>query len=298
MTQQETEQLAAEAIEAKDYSEAVRLLQPLIEHNSEYALLTLGWINETGVIGTADEVTARNYYERAAKLGSGYAYFSLGRLFLSQEEVPQALAAFKAGAELNSDECKSEIERLTDQEHEHQAWQELEARNYTGAARLLYPLAERDSEYALLTLGWIYETERIKTSDKSVAYHYYERAAKKGSAYAYFRLGQLLLTQGEESRARIAFEAGAKHGHTPCMLRLGKMMLKGRGGPIDEETGFNWIQKAAVQGHLFALRNLLRLQASKAKSISKKLYILFKRLQTEKEIIKELYRDRESDNVR
>ena len=48
MTVLADEQLAAQAVEAGAYEEAVRLLRPLVERNSEYALLTLGWIYETG----------------------------------------------------------------------------------------------------------------------------------------------------------------------------------------------------------------------------------------------------------
>ena len=50
---------------------------------------------------------------------------------------------------------------------EQLAWQAMEEGNYDEAVRLLTPLAHRNSEFALLSLGWIYEQappqRRIRT---------------------------------------------------------------------------------------------------------------------------------------
>ena len=82
MSFQSDEQVAARAIETGAYDEAVRLLRPLAERNSAYALLTLGWIYEAGVTGTPDDDAARSLYEDAVSHGSPDACLYLGRLLL------------------------------------------------------------------------------------------------------------------------------------------------------------------------------------------------------------------------
>src|SRR5688500_3887057 len=114
MTVQDDEQLAARAMEAGAYEEAVRVLLPLAVRNSEYALLTLGWIYETGALGAPDEDAALSYYEHAAAQGGASAYPYLGWLRWGKGEVMQARAAFEAGARLGNDECKSALARLDD----------------------------------------------------------------------------------------------------------------------------------------------------------------------------------------
>jgi hypothetical protein len=59
MTQQNDELLAARAIENGAYEEAIRLLMPLAERKSEYALLTLVCIHETGANGSPIKPAAR-----------------------------------------------------------------------------------------------------------------------------------------------------------------------------------------------------------------------------------------------
>jgi TPR repeat protein len=294
----EDEQRAERAMEAGAYEEAVRLLRPLAARNSEYALLTLGWICETGATGASDMDAARSYYEGAAAEGSASAYLYLGWLLWGKREETQARAAFAAGAQLGNDECQSALAQLNDNGVERLASQAIQTGAYEEAVRLLRPLAERHSEYALLTLGWIYETGATGASDKDAARSYYERAAIEGSASAYHDLGRLLLVRGEESQARSAFEAGAERGDIPCMARLGRMMVKGQGGPTDTNAGSVWLEKAAAKGHIFAQRTLLGIKARNAKSIFEKLSIKLQIASLAKKGTEEILRDPRSDRLR
>jgi TPR repeat protein len=140
----------------------------------------------------------------------------------------------------------------------------------------LLPLAESNSEYALLTLGWIYETGATGVADKNLARSYYERAAAQGSAAAYHDLGQLLLGQGNATRARTLFEAGAEQGNIASMAKLGRMFVEGSGGRVDTEAGIAWLKEAAAQGHIFAQRTLLDIEERNAKTISQKLSVKLK----------------------
>jgi hypothetical protein len=270
------EYLASQAMEARAYNQAVSLLKPLAERNSEYALLSLGWIYETGATTAPDKAAARAFYEQAAAHGSVNAYHYLGSLLLSEGEEKQAREAFERGAHLNNVECKTELARLHDKATEKLARKALEKQAYEEAVCLLRPLAERNSEYALICLGWIYEGGVRGAPDHDAARSYYERAASQGSVLGSFELGRFLGKLGKETQARAAFQAGAEQAYPPSMARLGRMMVEGRGGPLDFDAGIEWLEKAASQGHIHAQRTLLAVEARRAKSIFEKLSVRLK----------------------
>jgi TPR repeat protein len=56
------------------------------------------------------------------------------------------------------------------------------------------------------------------------------------------------------------------------------MMVQGRGGPVDSDTGVAWLEKAAASGHTFAQIHLLAIKEGKAKSIFEKVSIRMKRI--------------------
>ena len=259
------EKRAWDAIEAGAYDEAVQLLRPLAERNSEYALLALGWIYETGATGTADKVAARSFYEHATAQGSATAYFYLGRLLLKDGRDLEARETFERGAQLHSEECKSELTRLADWFDEAAAHRALEAERYEEALRLLRPLADRNSLFALRSLASIYETGVTGTSDKA-ARSYYERAASHGRSEDYYELGRFLKLHGDQVLARAAFQMGADQGHAPSMAKLGRMMLKGLGGPVDVPGGSDWLEKA-MKEHTFAERARLAIEEREAQSL-------------------------------
>jgi TPR repeat protein len=298
MTQQNDELLAARAIENGAYEEAIRLLMPLAERKSEYALLTLGWIHETGANGSPNKPAARSFYELAASGGSDAAYLYLGWLLLKEGRDIEAGEAFERGAQLNNVECKSVLARLADNAGEKLAGKAIEDESYEEAVRLLRPLAERNSEYALRTLGWVYETGAIAAPDKDAARAFYTRAAGQGSAAACFDLGRLLLKEGEESRARSSFEAGAQRDHIPSMAELGRMMVEGSGGPVDVARGHAWLEKAAAQGHIFAQRTLLAIQEKNAQSLSEKFSIKKRIAALTAKGGREMLKDPHSDKLR
>jgi TPR repeat protein len=292
------EQHAAQVVESGDYEEAVRLLRLLAAKNSRYALLTLGWIYETGAVGIPDMKTACAYYERASAQGSDSAYLYLGRLLVREGQSREALAAFESGAKLGNYECSAELQRLADSDAEEHAAEALKAGDYEKVEQVLRPLAERKSEYALLSLGWIYETGATQAPDMEAARLYYERAAADGSAPAYYELGRLLMRQGEETQARSAFETGATKGDISCMSRLGRMMVEGRGGFTDADAGLTWLERAASQGHILAERTLLSIQERNAGSIAERLSIKRKIASLVKRGAAELLKDPHSNKMR
>ena len=183
-------------------------------------------------------------------------------------------------------------------EDEQNVSQSLEDGNYVEAIRMLNLLAEKKSHYALLSLGWIYETGVAGVIDKLSAQRYYENSIAEGGMAAYFELGRLLASQGGEAQARLTFEAGAKLGDIPCMARLGKMMVEGRGGSADIGAGSAWLERAAAQGHIHAQRTLLAIDERNARSVLEKLSIKRKIASLAKRGAEEMLKDPHSDKVR
>jgi uncharacterized protein len=156
---------------------------------------------------------------------------------------------------------------MTDSEIEVLASRAVEAENYLEAQRLLEPLADRNSKYALMTLGWIYESGVAGPPSRALALSSYERASQIGCTQAFNFLGRILWEDGNLVDARNAYQTGAQEGHLGCMCWLGDMMLSGKGGPLDSENGEMWIRTAAKNGHFFAKRKLLSIDEQRDRSI-------------------------------
>lgn len=163
-------------------------------------------------------------------------------------------------------------------EIENLASQAIQAENFTEAYRLLKPLAEQDSEYALMTLGWLCESNKSPFFDINLAASFYERATKLGSLEAFNCLGRVLRANGKFIEARKAYTDGAELGNLGSSSWLGAMMLWGQGGPVDTDKGMALLTAAAEKGHLVAKGQLLILERQKSKSISKHVVYHFKRI--------------------
>ncbi len=87
------------------------------------------------------------------------------------------------------------------------------------------------------------------------------RAGELGSADAQYDLGALCAT-GDWAGPKDAVEArrwylkAAEQGHGGAQSNLGDMYLVGEGGGVDEAEGFRWLEAAAAQDELQALRHL------------------------------------------
>jgi TPR repeat protein len=298
MSFENDEYLAGQAMQTRAYDQAVRLLRPLAERNSEYALLALGWIYETGANGTIDRDAARSFYEHAASQGSATAHHYLGQLLFNKGEEVEARAVFEEGARRGNEDCKSKLTRLSDYAEEKSAQRALDEGDFEQAVRLLRPLADRESGSALLCLGVIYERGDVGAADWQAASDYYQHSASTGSVAAYFELGRLLKRQGEDAKARTAFQAGAEKGNLPSMSRLGRMMIEGRGGPIDLDAGTAWLKRAAEAGQLWAEAELLHIEYGSARSLLEKLSIRMRLAQLALRGIRESAKNPESEKVR
>jgi TPR repeat protein len=145
------ERLAADALAREDFEEALRLLLPLAERNSEYAFLCLGSLYASGTASAPDTDRARLYFERAIESGSAAAHSELGRLVMKSGDDVHARALFLAGAELGDVPSMSYLGRLMVEGrggsrdlNEGTAWLErAAAKGHIFAQRFLLGLEER-----------------------------------------------------------------------------------------------------------------------------------------------------------
>ena len=187
---------------------------------------------------------------------------------------------------------------MTAKNSEQLAWKAIQDGAYDEAVRLLEPLARQNSEWALLSLGWIYETGAMADPDKDAALSLYARAASQGSAAGCFDLGRLHLMRGDEVSARSAFRTGVERGDLPSTAELGRMLLRGLGGPSNAEEGWNLVERAATQGHIFAQRTLLTIEQENARSFPERLLVKLKIIRLALKGGREVWRDRYSDKMR
>ncbi|CAN1530476.1 Sel1-like repeat [Sphingomonadaceae bacterium] len=159
------------------------------------------------------------------------------------------------------------------EEIEREAFDAIEQDDFESAFRILTPIADERSAYALLTLGWMHDNALVVPEDKEVAQSYYIRAIDAGSLLACHRLGWLFLGQGNAQKARDVFLKGAEQGSISCMYEVGVMLLDGLGGGGDYRAGKNWLSIAADQGHFWSKRKLLGMQKQHENSYLRKLYI-------------------------
>jgi uncharacterized protein len=161
-------------------------------------------------------------------------------------------------------------------EIENLAARAIEAEDFAEAQALLEPLAESDSEYALVTLAWMHETKKVVPNDLKLAASLYERATKIGCMEAYNCLGRVLRVQEELVKAREVYKAGAERGNIGSMSWLGTMMLWGWGGPVDVDNAMLWLNKTAEKGHVVAKGQLLILERQRSKSIFRHVVYFFR----------------------
>lgn len=162
------------------------------------------------------------------------------------------------------------------QDDEQNAYQALEAGNYEDAVRILKPMADRDSSYALLSLGWIYDSGKVGNRNTELAAHYYNRAASLGHSAGSFELGRLRYEEGKLAESRALFADGGKNGNIQCQAWHGLMMAKGEGGEKNLNEASIILKLAASKGQLVAKRALYAIELDTADSMFSRISIYVK----------------------
>jgi uncharacterized protein len=101
---------------------------------------------------------------------------------------------------------------MTEVEIEHLAFNATQKQDYETAIGLLTPLADKDSVFALETLGWIFANGDVNLLDFERASEFLHRAIALGSLDGYLHLGWLRMREAKFADARFLFEKGRKSG--------------------------------------------------------------------------------------
>lgn len=181
----------------------------------------------------------------------------------------------------------------------HRAWRAMDAGDYEESARLFGPFAARGSETALNSLGWMYNNGHLGPRDSAKAMSLWEQALAGGSNAARVYLGRALIETGDPQRARALFLEDADQGHKPSLYWAGRMSVRGQGGERDEDAGVALLTRAAAGGHIFARRDLLRLEIRDARSWLGRLWAYCKVVSNALAVIPNIFRDPHiSDDLR
>lgn len=266
------EHIAWCVMEADGHKEAVQLLESLAARGSAWAQMNLGWMYQHGHLGSPDLDKAILAFKRAAIPGYADAKYFLGLALLEKGDRDGAETAFRAGAAEGDLRYMGELTRI----EQERAWEALEAWNYREVARLFEPLAERGSVYALINLGWMYNRGHLGARDPKTAIALWNEAARMGSIDAKHRIARALLDNGDSPRARALFLEGAEWGHKPSIYWAGRVLVRGLGGEADRQAGVALLGRAAERGHVFARRELLRLELNDTRSVLGRLRALGK----------------------
>src|SRR6516162_6832476 len=195
-------------------------------------------------VAPADIATAIKFCKRAASR-SRRAMFELGRAYAANQQMPDAIAAWRKASDKGSTSAMVELGVLygtgtgvaKDEEQARKLFQRAaDAGNPRGASNLADPAHTRE----LLA------------------------KAAETSAEAQYQLGLMLAvgTGGpkDDVGARELFEKAAAQNHPGALVQMGAFAEAGRGGPKDQAAAKSYYERAAALGEEDAKKALERMR--------------------------------------
>ena len=195
---------------------------------------------------------------KVASATSRRAMYQLGRVYAANQQVPDAIGAYRKAADKGSTTAMVELgvmlatgSGVPKDEAQARALFEraAEAGNPRGATNLA----------ALAAIGGA-------PADPARSRALLERTAQTNSPEALYQLG-LMTAEGiggpkDDVAARALFERAAAQGHPGALERMGAFAQSGRGGPQDTNAAKQYYEKAAALGNDDAKEALKRAQCS------------------------------------
>jgi TPR repeat protein len=109
MTEDEMELVVFNCINQNDFKKAFEMLKSFDCYDSEYLLMMLGWLYETGLGGVANKDISCSLYTRAAEIGCISANYRVGLLKEAQGQQIEAREHFFKGARVGHLASKTKI---------------------------------------------------------------------------------------------------------------------------------------------------------------------------------------------
>jgi TPR repeat protein len=210
-------------------------------------------VKGVGDVAPADIATAIKFCKKVAA-GSRRAMFELGRAYAANQQIPDAIAAWRKAVDKGSSAAMVELGVLygtgtgvaMDEEQARKLFQRAaEAGNPRGVSNLA----------ALGGIG--------SPSDPARSRELLAKAAET-NAEAQYQLG-LMLAEGaggpkDDAGARALFEKAAAQNHAGALDMMGQFAQEGRGGPKDAAAAKAYYERAAAIGDEDAKKALERLR--------------------------------------
>lgn len=209
-----------------------------------------------------DPAEARNWYERASKVGHVPGAKRLGDIYYegidTPRDVAKAVSWYKQAAKLNHPGAQVALADIL--------WNGEEGvpQDRTAALGWYQAAARNGSAAALYALGRAYDLGEAVKADPELAMGFYKTAALGGNAAAKVAMGTYFYEGKQvpknDAMARKWFEAGAAANDADGMFNLAAMMARGEGGDKDVAKAIALLRRAALQGHEAAPRAIAALQ--------------------------------------
>lgn len=238
----------------KNEEEGAALLEQAAAKKLPYALNRLGYLYETGIVVTdePDLATALVHYEEAAELDFPTAVNNVARFhrygLLGTADQKKAQEFFEKGVELNSPYSMTELGFM----YEDGTIEE----NYQKAFDLFNKAAELEYPFALHTAGTYLENGyHNQNPDAEAAFPYFLKAAEMNYANCQFEVGRCYRfgtgVAENPDKALEYYTLAAEAGNPKAMVELGLCYEYEYGVSFDAQKAQDYMQQAADLGYYY-----------------------------------------------
>jgi uncharacterized protein len=208
-------------------------------------------------IAKSDIATAIKFC-RIAAAGSRRALYELGRAYAANQQMPEAVGAYRKAADKGSTSAMVELGVLL-------AMGTGVAKDEAQARKLFERAAEGGNARGVTNLAAL-PGGAGGAADPVRARALLAKAAETNSAEAQYQLG-MMTAEGiggpkDDVAARGLFEKAAAQGHAGALERMGAFARSGRGGPQDSSAAKAYYEQAAALGNEDAKAALKRSECS------------------------------------
>ena len=213
-------------------------------------------VNGVAEIARSDVATAIKFC-RIAAASSRRALYQLGRAYAANQQMAEAMEAYRKAADRGSTSAMVELGVLLATGPGGPGVPRDEAQ----ARKLFERAAKAGNPRGVTNLSALSEKEGTPV-DPVGARALLVKAAETNSAEAQYRLG-LMMADGvggpkDDAAARALFDKAAAQGHAGALERMGAFAESGRGGPQDSGAAKAYYEKAAALGNEAAKSALKR----------------------------------------
>jgi TPR repeat protein len=214
-------------------------------------------VKGTPDIVRSDVATAIKFC-KVASAASRRALYQLGRAYAANQQLPEAIGAYRKAADKGSTSAMVELGVLL-------ATGSGVAKDEAQARKLFERAAEAGNPRGATNLMALSGSGGAP-SDPVKGRALLARAAETNSAEAQYQLG-MMTAEGiggpkDDVAARALFERSAAQGHPGALERMGAFAQSGRGGPQDSTAAKAYYEKAAALGNEDAKAALKRAECS------------------------------------